>query len=93
MSARDAAIEAWYDNAHDIAVFLNSANPSNWPLDEMDAMMRDHLDLTLAEAVARLEGRYGDDVALYDEVHAQILEMADMLSDGIINQFPQKFAR
>lgn len=87
-----AAIEAWYANAHDIAVFLHQANPRHWPLAEMDAMMVEHLDLTLAEAVARLEGRYADDVALYEDIHIQILEMADMLSDGIIRRFPQKFA-
>ena len=56
-------------------------------------MMRDHLDLTLAEAVARLAGRYADDVAAYDDIHVQILHMADMLSDGIIAQFPSTFAR
>jgi hypothetical protein len=89
--ALNAALAAWYANAHDIAVFLNSANPNNWPLDDLDAMMREHLDLTLAEAVARLEERYADDIALYEQVHLQILEMADMLSDGIIRQFPAAF--
>jgi hypothetical protein len=91
-AATNAAIEAWYQNGHEIAVFLNAANPRHWPLDEMDQMMREHLDLTLAEAVARLEGRYADDVAAYDEIHRQILGMADMLSGGIVEQFPQKFS-
>jgi hypothetical protein len=91
-AALTIAIDAWYDNAHDVAVFLNAANPRFWPLDEMDQMMREHLDLTFAEAVARLEGRYADDVAAYDEVHLQILAMADMLSNGIIGQFPQRFS-
>jgi hypothetical protein len=50
------------------------------------------LRLTLAEAVARLEGRYADDIAAYETVHRQILHMADMPSDGIIAQFPQKFS-
>jgi hypothetical protein len=91
-AAQTAAIEAWYANAHDIAVFLHEANPGNWPLADLDAHMKDHLDLTLVEAVARLEGRYADDVAAYEDIHLQILEMADMLSDGIIRQFPEKFA-
>ena len=82
---------AWYANAHDIATALNSLNPKQWPLDEMDKMMKDHLDLTLDEAVARLDGRYADDIVAYDKVHAEILEMADMLSAGIIAQFPAKF--
>jgi len=89
---RDAAIAEWYENAHDIAVFLNAANPTNWPLADLDPMMKEHLDLTLVEAVARLEGRFADDIVAYDQVHLQILEMADMLSDGIIRQFPSKFA-
>ncbi len=91
--AVEVAAAAWYANGNEIATFLSAANPHHWPLDEMKAMMRDHLDLTLAEAVARLEGRYADDVAAYDDIHAQILHMADMLSDGIIAQFPAKFAR
>jgi hypothetical protein len=85
------AIARWEDNGRDIAAFLNAANPRNWPLAEMEAMMQDHLDLTFQEAVARLSGNYAADIAAYEEIHEQILHMADMLSDGIIRQFPQKF--
>ncbi|MHB1006035.1 MAG: hypothetical protein ACYC3S_10380 [Chloroflexota bacterium] len=89
-SARFAdANTRWYANADEIASFLSSANPDNWPLGEMKAMMHSHLDLTLAEAVARLQGDWEADVAAYDEIHAQILGMADMLSAGISLQFPQ----
>jgi hypothetical protein len=92
-AATEEASDRWYANAHDIAVFLHDANPSQWPLADLDAMMKSHLDLTLEEAVARLEGRYADDIAAYDKVHADMLEMADMLSDGIVAQFPSAFAR
>jgi len=81
----------WYANANEIAVFLNAANPKNWPLADMQAMMKTHLDLTLKEAADRLNGDYAGDIAAYDQVHAEILQMADMLSTGIINQFPKAF--
>ena len=90
-AAQNDAITRWYVNADDIAVFLNSANPKNWPLDEMKAMMREHLDLTLQEAVAYLHGDHTASIAAYDQIHLQILDMADMLSAGIIKQFPSKF--
>ena len=90
-AALEDAIERWYANADDIAEFLNAANPENWPLEEMRAMMREHLDLTLQEAVAYLNGDYSASIDFYDQVHIQALEMADMLSEGIIRQFPNKF--
>jgi hypothetical protein len=90
--AFQAAHDAWYRNARHIARFLSDANPDNWPFAEMRSMMRDHLDLTLAEASDHLNGHYEQDVADYDAVHAEILEMADMLSHGIIQQFPNRFA-
>jgi hypothetical protein len=54
--------------------------------------MKMHLDTTLDEAVARLTGDWAADVAAYDRVHTHILHMADVLSDGIIAQFPSAFA-
>jgi hypothetical protein len=89
----EAAHAAWYANGAEIGAFLADANPRNWDRAEMQAMMADHLDLTLAEAVARLQGDYAADVAAYDEIHVQILHMADMLSEGIIVQFPGAFSR
>ena len=89
--AQNDAIARWYANADAIAEFLHSANPENWPLDEMKAMMREHLDLTLQEAVAYLTGDHTGSIATYDQIHLQALAMADMLSDGIIRQFPNKF--
>jgi hypothetical protein len=90
-TAADEAGASWYANADEIATFLSAANPEAWPLDHMKQMMREHLDLTLAEATARLTKDYSVDVAAYDKIHLQILEMADMLSLGIINQFDKQF--
>jgi hypothetical protein len=87
----DDASAAWYRNARQIARFLHEANPDHWPLRAMRRMMREHLDLTLAEAAHRLAGEYEKDIADYEAVHVAILHMADMLSRGIIAQFPDQF--
>jgi hypothetical protein len=82
----------WYANAHDIAVFLSQTlHPPLGSLADMDQMMKDHLDSTTAEVVARHNGDWSADVAAYDNVHAVALQMADMLSAGIIANFPSKF--
>jgi hypothetical protein len=81
----------WSANAHTIAELLHSVNPRNWPLDVLDAEMAKHLDLTTAEVVARLGANWDTDVAAYDAVHEHILHMADLLSDGIVAQFPKRF--
>jgi hypothetical protein len=85
------AIERWYANAHDIAVQMNEMNPKLWPLEETEQMWVDHLDATLAEAVAHLTGDFAGEVAAYDEVHDLALEMADFFSEGVMGQFPSKF--
>lgn len=82
---------AWYANADSIATFLSSANPRQWPVATLRAAMKMHLDLTLQEATARLHGDWAADIAAYDAVHRHILQMADVLSDGIIKQFPSRF--
>jgi hypothetical protein len=86
----DDANKRWFANADQLADFLSGANP-NWPAAEMKKMMREHLDLTTAEVVARLKGDWKADVAAYDRVHEQILHMADMLSEGIVKQHSAKF--
>jgi hypothetical protein len=85
------ASSAWYANGNQVADFLSSANPHNWPRAEMRAMMKTHLDQTLSEATNRLTGHYSADVRDYDAIHRHILEMADTLSDGIVKQFPYRF--
>lgn len=85
-----AAQTRWEANADQIARFLSRANP-HWKLGPMRSMLRDHLRLTTREVVARLQSNWTADVAAYDEIHRQALHMADMLSAGIVAQFPKRF--
>ena len=81
----------WKKNGEAIADFLAKANP-NWPRATLVEMMNKHLSTTTDEVVARLTKNWDADVRAYDAVYNHILMMADALSDGIIKQFPAKFA-
>ena len=87
----NGASSRWDANADAIAKFLSGANPKYWKPGEMKSMMHEHLSATTAEVVARLSRDWAADIRAYDNVHHQILGMADMLSSGIIGQFPAKF--
>lgn len=91
-TALDDANKRWYANANEISEFLCKANPK-WNLADMRMMMNDHLKLTTDEAVQRIKKDYDADVIAYDKVHDEILEMSDMLANGIIQQFPEKFKK
>lgn len=89
-AALDDANRRWMANADEISEFLSKANPA-WKLREMKKMMHDHLKLATDEVVARIKKDYAADIRAYDKVHDEILEMSEMLSMGIIEQFPDKF--
>jgi hypothetical protein len=86
-----SARSAWYANADEISRFLASANP-HLPLDQVKHMMDEHLDQTLAEATARLTGKFDADVEAFDAIVDHILGLADTLSDAIAKQFPKRVA-
>jgi len=85
-----AAQSKWSTNGRDIAAFLSGANP-NWPIEDLENMLQVHLDLTTGEVVARLEQDWAKDIKSYDEGHEHMLMFADMLTDGIAKQFPERF--
>ena len=89
--AQQAADARWQANAVQIADFLAQANP-NWPRATLVDLMKMHLSTTTAEVVARLNKDWQGDVQAFDAVYEHILKMADALADGIVKQFPEKFA-
>lgn len=87
----DALVASWYANGNDIAVQMNKMNPQFWPLAETQQMWKDHLDATLEEAIDHFTGNFSGEVAAYDRVHDMALEMADFISNGVIQQYPGRF--
>ncbi|SFL38308.1 hypothetical protein [Pelosinus propionicus] len=76
----------WYVNADEIVHFLNCINPY-WTKKHMREMWYDHLALTKAEAVARLNNEFKKDIAIFDNIEKEALMMADDFSNGIIRKF------
>jgi len=83
--------QRWTQNAAEIASFLGSAN-SYWPEKVVVDLLSLHLSLTKDEAVARLQKDYERDAEIFDQILTEILTLADALSEGIVKQFPEKFA-
>ena len=75
-----------------IADFLSKANP-NWPRAALVDLMKMHLSTTTNEVVARLNKDWTGDARAFDAVYDHILKMSDTLADGIVKQYPAKFAK
>jgi hypothetical protein len=90
--ALDKAQADWGANADAIAAFLSGANPA-WTKMELADMLHKHLDLTTGEVTSRLNKDWKADVDYYDKGHAHMLMFADVLTNGIVKQFPEKFGK
>ena len=81
---------AWYKNADDIAAFLSSTNP-NWNKNVLRQLLHAHLKMITQSVLARLKKDWNGDIRAFDEGEIHLIKIADVISDGIIKQFPQKF--
>ncbi len=80
----------WNDNAAEIAAFLSEANPC-WPEKDVQDLLSRELSFTKRELGARFEEDWECDVEYFDDMFTQILTMADVLSEGLVSQFPDRF--
>lgn len=82
--------DLWYKNADQIADFLSSANP-NYSNEALKDMLHKHLQFLTEQVTARLNNNWEADIAAYDAGEDHMIMFADMLTDGIIKQFPKMF--
>lgn len=82
---------AWLANAKQIADFLSSLNPTNWPTSATEPMMAEHISQTTTYSVDLLNGDYAQAIADYDLAETHMDMMADTLTQGITAQFPKSF--
>jgi hypothetical protein len=82
---------AWFANGRQVADFLHAADPRFLSRRAARQMMNVHLQQVIQQGVDELEGNYAADARAFAPYIRHILEMADMISDGIIRQFPSRF--
>lgn len=88
-AAADAE-KRWYDNADQLATFLADINPY-WTVQDWQPMLYDHLDMLKTEAEDMISQNYEDSIDVFGNIEEEALEMADLMTQGIIKQFPQYF--
>lgn len=81
----------WTANIEALATFLSAANP-NWPAPAVLDLLALHLKLTKDETVARIKKDWDADVKAFDDIFTEIMVVADTLYDGLVAQFPDRFA-
>jgi hypothetical protein len=86
-----SAEAAWFKNGRQIAGFLHHADPKFLSLPAARKMMRIHLNQVIQQAVDELQGKYLADAHAFAPYIRHLLDMADMISGGIIQQFPARF--
>jgi hypothetical protein len=87
----DAALANWYKNANEIADFLSAANPKSWPKSATESALKMHITHTTGYAVNILKGDFAASIKNFEEALNHMLMLADILTDGIVKQFPEKF--
>lgn len=87
--AFESAREKWYDNADEIATLLTTINPY-LPKDFMKESIAAHYGISIVEGFNILS-QTSIDASDFDRNNEVMLRTADILSEGIIKQFPNKF--
>jgi hypothetical protein len=87
---RDSLVVRMTENSRDIARYLASVNP-NWNKDDIEKRLRKRLDLKNDEIDCRLKSDWTGDIKAADRGRDQLMELSDLLSTGIVKQYPTKF--
>ncbi len=91
-AALDTAIQDWYANSAEIGETIASLNPEHWDDDVFVEMLHAHIEQTVAYAADQVGGDYAQSIVDYDEAKHHMLELADVMAEGIVAEFPDQFS-
>jgi hypothetical protein len=80
----------WVGNVQEIAAYLATLNP-RWKREQLERRLETYLELTMDEIAGRSIRNWEVELAAYERVRAHSTRLADFLSNGIIQQHPERF--
>lgn len=86
MQRVDQLERLWYQNAEKLAALLSSMN-REYSYEQLIQALGRHLDMMKRQMSASLEGNYDEEVRIFDESENQMMELADYLTEGLLQQF------
>lgn len=86
MQKIDQIERIWYQNAEKLAALLSSMN-KEYSYEQLIQSLGKHLDMLKRQMAASLEGNYDEEVRIFDESENQMMELADYLTEGLLQQF------
>jgi len=97
MAIRDGNAQAAADaenqlnnNGVQMVSFLTSINP-NWTASDLQRMLSEYMNLTKEEIDATMSQNFENSINIFADIERGALEMADMMTKGIVKQYPQYF--
>lgn len=79
------------DNADEIAALLKRAENPLWDKQTLKDVFYKHLEYVAMQADLRLKKDWPAEIKAYDDGLKHVLLLADLLAEGIVKQFPDKF--
>jgi hypothetical protein len=89
-SGQDKAVTQLRSNAHEIAKFLNGANP-NLPEDAVFGLLAGHAGHHVMQINQVAAGDFQDEAATWHAMRVQVLLISDSIAEAIVKQFPERF--
>lgn len=86
----DKAMQSLTANAAEIAKFLHTANPENWPQDTVEGLLLGHVAGHKAQIQQIMAGDMKAEASTWKSMQTHMDTIADALADGLAKQFPDK---
>ncbi|MDE2406499.1 MAG: hypothetical protein KGL91_01400 [Xanthomonadaceae bacterium] len=86
----DKAMQALTGNAAELAKFLHTANPDNWPQATVEGLLLGHIAGHKAQIQQVMAGDMKAEATTWRSMQDHMNTIADALADGLARQFPDK---